>query len=206
MKTKLVIFDFDGVIVDTMPIWFEINKKTNPNFTYEQFQKMAHGNSVHAFQSGNYENFVVNPDSHAEYAARLEQIEPRIEIENAIRSLSAKYILIIISSGSELNITNFIQKAGLSDCFSDILGFQTHANKTEKIKIILEKHNIDPKDAVFVTDALGDVIEGKEAGVHVVGETWGIHDRETLELGKPEIIIDDPKDLKQTIETILDNK
>jgi phosphoglycolate phosphatase-like HAD superfamily hydrolase len=56
---------------------------------------------------------------------------------------------------------------------------------------------------VFVTDTLGDVMEAHQAGVKSIGVLWGLHDRTTLERGKPEVIIDDPSQLEETVERVL---
>ena len=41
---KLVMFDFDGVLINTMDLWFQINKKTNQNLTREKFDDMSRSN------------------------------------------------------------------------------------------------------------------------------------------------------------------
>ncbi|MFZ3015756.1 MAG: HAD hydrolase-like protein, partial [Minisyncoccia bacterium] len=60
-----------------------------------------------------------------------------------------------------------------------------------------------PKDVVFITDSLGDILEGNECGVKSIGVTWGLHGRETLKKGNPVAIIDDPRDLEGVINNVL---
>ena len=41
---KLVIFDFDGVLVNTIEFCFSGHKKSNPDLTFEKFQSFCDGN------------------------------------------------------------------------------------------------------------------------------------------------------------------
>ncbi len=94
-------------------------------------------------------------------------------------------------------------KENIKKYFSDILGTDVHKSKIVKIKSLLEKYNIKPENAVFITDSLGDILEGNECGVKSIGVTWGIHHRETLEKGNPIIIIHSPMDLLTTVQNVL---
>ncbi len=45
METKeIIIFDFDGVLVNTVPNWFILAKQYNTWITYENFQDLSNGN------------------------------------------------------------------------------------------------------------------------------------------------------------------
>jgi len=41
---KLVIFDFDGVLVNTLDFSFQEHKNKNPNLTWEKFKNFSNGN------------------------------------------------------------------------------------------------------------------------------------------------------------------
>ncbi len=41
---RLVIFDFDGVLVNTSKLSYQIHTLKNPNFTWEHFQEYSTGN------------------------------------------------------------------------------------------------------------------------------------------------------------------
>jgi phosphoglycolate phosphatase len=121
----------------------------------------------------------------------------------SIKNLSEQYTLSIVSSSSSSYIKNYLEKRNILSCFLDILGFDVSADKTIKIKSLLEKYGIGSKDTVFITDTLGDIVEAEKCEVRSIGVTWGLHDRKTLEKGSPEVIIDDPRDLLKTIENVL---
>lgn len=126
------------------------------------------------------------------------------KVDTAIRNLHGKgYRLVVVTSGSEKNVKAYLERENVIDCFDDILGFDTHKSKVEKFKLLLQKYSLEPYNIVFITDTLGDIIEAHEVGIRSIGETCGLHGRETLERGNPEIIIDDPDVLEETIERVL---
>ncbi len=202
---KLVIFDFDGVLVNTCEFWFKLHKDANDHLTWERFEEMSHGNFLDTIKEvldgGTY-----NRPHRAEekYADALHTIFSVDDIlHDVILSLQNDYTLAIISSASEKLIETFIAKENLTHVFSDILGYETHASKIIKINSLLQKYALAPTEAVIITDTLGDIREANESKVSSIGVTWGLHQRETLEKGNPAKIIDNPGVLVATVKEIL---
>lgn len=200
MSKKLVIFDFDGVIVESLDLWFRITQINNPGLTKEEYYSMSHGNYIEAFES---KKLIYTEEGLEEYRSNLLLIDSPKEIVSFIENNSNKFLYAIVSSGNEITIKRFLEKENLVNYFTDILGNQTHKNKTTKISNLLEKYCLENKNAVFITDTLGDILEANETGIKSVGVLWGLHDRETLEKGNPEIIIDNPGELEEAINSIL---
>jgi phosphoglycolate phosphatase-like HAD superfamily hydrolase len=73
--------------------------------------------------------------------------------------------------------------------FLGIYGFQTHKSKVEKFKLIFENFRLKKEECVFVTDTLGDIIEGNHVGIKTLAVDNGYHERERLEKGKPFMIV-----------------
>jgi phosphoglycolate phosphatase len=205
-KKKLVIFDFDGVIINTLEFQYGLNEPLNPHITYKMYKDMSNGNFFDSFQG---ENAIVtlnpNPLFRELYHAKVREFDTPAAIQQAIKKFSKDCSVAVVSSGSEDSIRHFLEKEDLLQCFSDILGYQTHTSKVVKIKGLLEKHNLASHDAVFITDTLGDIREGTEVGIRTIGVTWGMHDRATLEKGNPAIVIDSTEDLERTVEAILNS-
>ncbi len=205
-KKKLVIFDFDGVFINTADLSFEIHQRVNPHFTFEQYSEISNGNFHEKWQEAKVKHNLVET-GHEEFFKQYEEGIFRYTIHDilhdAVLHLSDKYILVIVTSSSGPVVTNFINKENLGGCFSEILGYEFHKSKVVRIKSLFEKYNLLPTEAVFVTDTLGDIEEGNSCGVPVIAETWGLHNRELLQSGNPAVIIEDPRELVPTIEKIL---
>ncbi len=204
MQKKLVLFDFDGVLVNTIDFWFSINQKYNPHLTREDYSQMSHGNFFESFEGEEPKvKFTPHPDYHEDYHQGIRNFNTPEKLKAAVKVLAEEFRLAIASSGTERSIAHLLENEGLLDFFPDILGYETHKNKTIKIKSLLEKYSVLPEHTVFITDTLGDILEGHGANVQSIGVVWGMHDRETLQKGNPAVIIDNPADLIPAIEKIL---
>ena len=134
---------------------------------------------------------------------RICDIEIPPILQEIVKKLAKEHKLSIVSSGITAIIEKCLKDKDILKYFDEILGFDFHASKVVKLKKILNDHNISPKDTVFITDTLSDVLEANEVGIPSIAVSWGLHDRSTFAEGHPAAIIDDPKELIPTIERIL---
>ena len=111
-------------------------------------------------------------------------------------------MLFIISSSSQRNIKELLSHENLNKYFDEILGPRASTSKTEKIQMILDEHDLEPKQCVLITDTLGDLKEAEEANINKIGVTWGFHKESTLEEGDPDIIVQDLNHLSDVVEEI----
>ncbi len=201
---KLVIFDFDGVLAETILMCYEIHKEFSPDFSYEEYQKLAHGSFLKEYNKKAQERKLIPlSDFHDKYNKKVCDIEMPPVLKEAVIKLSKDFNLSIVSSGITPIIKNYLKERGMLKYFDEILGFDFHASKVFKLKKILADQNVLPKDTVFITDTLGDILEANEVGIPTIAVSWGLHDRSTFADGRPAAIIDDPKDLIPTIEQLL---
>lgn len=201
---KLVIFDFDGVLANTTELNYKIHKDVNGNLTWEKFQQFSEVNFFEGMGKAiKDEKYIIPPKFFEIYEKNLSLINIHDILRDSILELRKKYRLAIVSACRSDSISNFLQKQNIRNCFDDILGIDNHTSKVVKIKSLLEKYKVLPKDAVFVTDTLGDILEGKSCGIYSIAVTWGLHSKETLKKGAPSKIIDEPSDLFGTIEDVL---
>ena len=199
---KLVIFDFDGVLVDTLGIVYKINKEINLDLSLEEYRSFFEGNinfavrkdgSPKKFHSGFFDLY----DS-----GSREVIIPDV-LKLIVKELARDYILIIISSTHTESIKKILERESVLEYFSEILGVDVEKNKIIKINSVLKKYKILPKDTVFITDTLGDIREASKCEVESIAVTWGYHEKETLVKGTPVAIIDNPILLEETINNVL---
>jgi phosphoglycolate phosphatase-like HAD superfamily hydrolase len=201
---KIVIFDFDGVLADTEEFCYKIHKTTNKNLTWKKWQDFCDGNFIDGINNAVAgESHMIPEDFYERYQEEIEKINVNEVLDKTVIELSKSYIISIVSSSGSKIIDTFLTKEKLREYFSDILGFDIHSNKTIKINTLLKKYNILPENAVFITDSLGDILEANKCGVKSIGVTWGIHPQKTLEKGHPAVIIDDPRELINSINNVL---
>lgn len=195
MDKPMILFDFDGVIVDSFSACFEVGKIICPHLTEEEYRSCFNGNindghGTHAHSDACRHDI----EWISEYIPRMKQgvaVVPGMEA--VISQLAEHYRLMIVSSSIAIAIQDIIDRNNLTSFFAEIMDNKVHKSKVEKIHMVFTKYNTNAKNCVFVTDTLGDFHEATRAGVGTIGVSWGFHDREWLSHAPFFRIVDRPE-------------
>lgn len=198
-EKKLIIFDFDGVLIDTLIPCYEISREVNESMTLEDYQSYFDGNIFSSLGVGKNLR-KKHPNFENRYEERTREVVIPSEIKNFLTNLSKTHNFVIVSSTPTRLIEQIFDREGIRNLFSDILGCDVHVNKAIKLDMVLQKYSTIPKDTVFITDTLGDIREGNEVAIPSIAVTWGYQDRNTLRKGEPFAIVDTVQELEQTLE------
>jgi len=198
---KLVIFDFDGVLVDTLIMCHEISKEVNKDLPLSAFRDLFNGNIFDSIESN--PNVEQHPQFFEHYEEQSRELTIPESLKDLVAKLSKKHTLAIVLATPSGLITKILEQTGMSQYFSDILGRDIHTSKVVKNKMLLEKYKINPGNTVFITDTAGDVYEARECEIPSIAVTWGYQEEESLRKAKPEKIVSAPEDLLKAIEEIL---
>jgi phosphoglycolate phosphatase len=203
---RAVLFDFDGVILDSFRMAFETCLNTCPDMTEDDYRSRFEGNIMEGMSHprGHSPRCNHDFDFYAAYGPRLKE-EGKLfpGLAEAIESLAREFMLFIVSSSLTSQISDFLEGAELRTNFTEILGSDAGSCKTDKIQRILRMHGICASDSVFVTDTSGDVLEARRAGVKILAVTWGYHSSGTLCESLPLWILDSPQDVPRIVREIL---
>lgn len=202
MKTKFILFDFDGVIADSFDLAFDTAKTICPAITKEDYQKRFEGN-IHdvkhpeAFHSDDCKHDL---DWFNIYVPKMKERAKLFSgMSEVILELEKNYMLVIVSSTVTFPIEEFLTLYNLRNHFDWVMGSDVHTSKVEKIKMVFEKYKINSNDCLFITDTLGDMHEAEKMNVPSVGVTWGFCTPETLQKGNPLGLVTTPEELKNVI-------
>lgn len=184
---RIIIFDFDGVIADSLSIAFEVNKLSKPTLTLERYQAAFDGN----INDAKYKDKVVREiDFNKEYGERFAVLGIDAEKKKFIQKLAQEFQLFIVSSTDGKIIREYLRRHQILDCFADILGNEIHTSKVKKFNMLFDQHNMDSKDVIFIADTLGDLKEAREAGIiTTVGILGGYQGEKSLRKANPTIVV-----------------
>jgi phosphoglycolate phosphatase len=87
---------------------------------------------------------------------------------------------------------------GIEACFDAILGGDSLPERKpdpEPLNQMLRTFGVKPTVALIVGDGAADIEAGKRAGVFTCGVTYGLGDKEELVQAKPDLLIDDLRQL-----------
>lgn len=196
MKNKnFVLFDFDGVIVDSFELAYRINKVLHKEgkFLEDDYRRLFEKNIFDGEHADNAEKFFEL------YIPLLCSLEPINGIREALEELATEYRLIIISSTISSPINQWVEKHDIAKYFTEIMGADIHKSKVEKMKMVFAKYGICSDNCVFITDTLGDLREANVLGVKSLAVTYGFHSEITLAKGNPAGFIKKPEEMVSKI-------
>jgi len=198
---KFVLFDFDGVIADSLALGHDVARQVHPEkeMTVDDYRTLFEGNVYDSLEKAGHQRR--DEEYFAAYAPRMEaEVRIMSGIKDAIDRLAQAYTLTIISSTASDLIHQFLARHELQKYFTAVMGSDVHVSKVRKMSMVFEQYDTSPGQCVFVTDTLGDMREAKAHDVGAIAVAWGWHDRERLEKGIPFRIVETPAELPDAVD------
>ena len=168
MAIKLICFDFDGTIADTMP-WLENNavrlfhenyntEKEKARHEYRMTTGLPFSQQVEIIYPGNSKNKKVIEQFEHEKIARIDEQQLFAETEAVFKSLSNKYLIAVSSSTTKEIIEDYMQKKGIRLYLDDIVGFKPGFEKGKHhFDYLMEKFGLTSADLVYIGDSKKDM-------------------------------------------------
>jgi len=198
----LFLFDFDGVLADSLDLYSEavircLERIGTPIVKdREEYLDLFEGNF--------YESMATRGVDLAAFSEAAREILPGIDYDSMkpfpglipmLSALGKDHILLVVSSNGYRTIRAMLDRYGFAPYFQEILGSDFRFSKKEKIDYAVAKYGIPREKVFYIGDTAGDVLEARAAGVRTVAVTWGWHDRERLAAVHPDFLVDTPEGL-----------
>jgi phosphoglycolate phosphatase len=197
----LAMFDYDGVIVDSFDqVARDFAEACRANGFYgintkEDLAILHDGNCYEQMMKLGLPEWKVDKiirDYEAIAGNHLEEIPLFEGMAEALQLIAGRHKIVIITSNISEQVRNVLKKRGIT-CVEDVIGAELEKSKVKKIRRVMQLYSVFP--AYYIGDTVGDIIEGREAGVLTVGVAWGWHDREKLESVSPDYLVSTPQEL-----------
>lgn len=190
-----IMFDFDGTLADTsegiiksMHYAFDkldiprVDDNTVANMIgpplEEMFSKLLDTNDKEYIKQG----VVYFRERYSVQGVRELKLYPGVEDTLKKLNTSGKK-LYIVTSKPEVFVKKICEEYGILDMFTDITGVSTRMtslSKGKRMKILMEKFNITPDNAVMVGDRPEDVNASFENQVRCIGMLYGFSNEQDL--------------------------
>lgn len=176
---KLIIFDFDGVIVDSWKHSYEMNLRDWPNLKPEQHKSFFNGN-IHE-EIAKLEPSVQTAEEKNQWMENVyfptkNDLPIFAGIDVIIKKLRSSYALVINTSADAKSTKEFLIKNGI-DHFDSIYGTEISKDKKVKFEKMLKDYVVKTSDVIFITDTVGDVLDAKSLNIPVILVTYGYQDK-----------------------------
>jgi len=197
---KIIIFDFDGVIADSLETCAKYSLKALAKNKVTQITKKAE--YLECFDSNFFQGLIekgvskekipsITKDFNEDYIAHAKEIGFFNNIIETIKKLKEKFPLFIVSATATKTIQSILGEN--KNLFREIIGGDKETSKVKRIQSIIKK--FPEEEYFYIGDTLGDIIEGKEAGAKTVAVGWGWHHLEKLKTAHPDYTVKKPEDL-----------
>ncbi|MBE9201659.1 MULTISPECIES: HAD-IA family hydrolase [unclassified Nodularia (in: cyanobacteria)] len=208
MTQKVIIFDFDGTIADTVDALVTIANRLAVEFGYIQItpEELALLRTFTSREIIKYSGislfkipFLLKKVK-GELKHKLPELKPIPGIQEALIELQHQgYKLGIITSNSQENVTAFLQNNALEYLFDFIYSGVTIFGKTTIINNVLRQKELKTQGVIYVGDETRDIEASKKANIKVIAVTWGFNSPEALAKQKPDFLINQPSELLEVI-------
>jgi phosphoglycolate phosphatase len=195
------MIDYDGVIVDSLEVYCRI---APPILAEHGFPHLASREQIIAFDDRNWFESMALANVPLSVAKTIEdviatltsggsQLAPFEGMREVIGRLAERHIVVVVTSSHGAVVKDFLGRHGIIGV-AGILGSDNDTSKVHKIREARRHygHDLDPW---YVGDTVGDIIEGKAAGVGTIGAAWGWHSAAKLKSLSPDYIAYRPREL-----------
>ncbi|MBH8561152.1 HAD-IA family hydrolase [Nostoc sp. CENA67] len=211
MTQKVIIFDFDGTIADTVDALVVIANRLAVEFGYVQItqEELALLRNLTSREIIKYSGislfkipFLLKKVK-SELKDKIHEFKPIPGIQEALVELQYQgYSLGIITSNSKENVTDFLKINELDNLFDFIYSGVTIFGKTTIINNVLRQKQLKPQSVIYVGDETRDIEASKKANIKVIAVTWGFNSPEVLAKQNPDFLIDQPSELLEVMKNV----
>ena len=179
---KAVIFDLDGVLVDTEPLWYETYAKVCKEFGFEYSEELHKLTPGHADTVKLMTVKLGIPEKYPEFLERVRAVykdlfqkiaKPVPGVVDLLKNLKGKYKLAIATSAYKPRLDYNLEKISQLKAFFDVT---THGEEVEKSKpapdiflITAKKLGVKPEECLVVEDSESGILAAKASGMKAVG-------------------------------------
>lgn len=202
MPFRLVIFDFDGTLADSMAAGLTIFNRLAPELGYAPVADIAAARHMTGRQFLRH---------HRIWFWRLPRLVRRFQaaaadeahklalfpgLADVLAGLHARGVRLgILSSNREDNIRRCLAANGVEGLFGFVVGYPKLFGKGKALRRLVRAERVPVGEVLYVGDEVRDIEAAKRAGVASAAVTWGFHADGLLKDAGPDHLLTDPRQL-----------
>ncbi len=214
MSVKVIIFDFDGTLADTLDALVRITNRLAKDFGYqtadpEELPKVRDLSSREIVKQSGISFFKIPfllKKIREELQPEIQTLNPIHGIKDALIELKKEgYCLGILTSNSENNVRTFINNQEMQDIFSFVYSETSIFSKDKSLKKLMRRNNLNSEEVIYVGDETRDIEASKKIKIKAIAVTWGFNSGEILAKHQPDFLIHEPSELSNVLLSLQKN-
>jgi len=209
MSFSLIIFDYDGVLIDSLADAISVGTEFCHSISHERVPTKDIIEALDPATSDELARSIRLSDDRVDNFCsyvfdRFQAISPTMaffpEIESLLHRIASKN-LAIVSGNAKNVIAAKLAAYDLAEKITCIQGALEPGDKTKKILNACRHFGIDREMACMIGDSVSDIRYAKQAGVQSIAVTWGWHSYDKLIGEEPDFIVRSVQELAVLIDS-----
>ncbi len=207
---KGIFLDFDGVIVDSLPIYFDYYQRLCQR--YGKILPVADLTQFRHWYEPRWEkNFETMGFSQAEFDQICSSYDGELDYDRAklfpgfrelLTNLGQRWPVAVVSTAPTLCIERRLRQEGLLDRIQIVVGSDDGSSEKNE-RLARAKQILGRSQGVMVGDTDLDIEAGKHNGLETVGVTYGWLTPDRVAEAGPTALVDEPEALEATLVSVL---
>ncbi|WKZ30983.1 MAG: HAD-IA family hydrolase [Candidatus Dojkabacteria bacterium] len=198
-NTKFILFDFDGTINDSFKyahltankILESLHKPPLTDEQFEQFRDKDLQQSIRDLKIPFYKIPGILRQVQKAFHENLDKIDVVEGLGELLQRMSAAgYRMGVLTSNSEANVNNLLEREGILDLFEYIRSEKALFGKAVSMARFYKIYKLHPEDVIYVGDETRDARAAKEAGLRIISVAWGINTLRALQAVDPDYLVE----------------
>jgi len=206
MVYKLVVWDFDGTVVDSRATSLAIFNRLAPEMRYRPIDDPESIRSLTTRQFLRRQGISLwrlprlVRRFHAAAAEEAENLKLYPGLREALAALRAGGVRLgVLSSNKEENIRRCLRCNGAEEYFAFVVGYPRLFGKGKALRRILRAERAQRGEMLYIGDEVRDIEAARKARIASIAVTWGFNTEHVLRATGPNHVIDDPARLEELI-------
>lgn len=206
---KLVAFDYDGVLVDSLDHNLSLAEEAARHVGHPRCPNRADVEQLDNMSFEDIARLIQVPEERVDDFAgyvyrRLYEGSDAIEvfpgIARLLATLSSRHLLLVITANAQGAASRLLGSVGLLAHFDTVLGAETPGSKAEKLSEAAKRLGVPPGRVYMVGDSVSDIRQAKLAGVTSIAVTWGYHSETKLARESPDFLVRIPQEIAEAVD------
>ncbi|MGH7141883.1 MAG: HAD-IA family hydrolase [Candidatus Saccharimonadales bacterium] len=200
ITTSAIILDFDGTMVDSFVVTLDILyglTHTQPlrNEDISRLRGTGMVRLLRELQVPWWQVFFLARRVRHLMSNQMTEIQLVPGIAEAVKALSKKHKLFVLTSNSANNVSSLLERSGIDSYFTNIYGNANPLHKAHELSRMLKQNNLSKKLTWYVGDEPQDIHAAKDVGIGSIAVSWGYSNIHILKSHRPDRLVFSPDEL-----------